>query len=502
MFALDLPLEPVEVFEAIQAHAENLESIFLVGGVVRDLLLRRPIHDIDLVLAGDVRSLAKKVANSLDGDFFMLDAERETARVLYGTSAYEKLVIDFAAFRGKTLLEDLQARDFTINAMALALNHPTQVIDPLNGAQDLRNKILRLCHPDALRSDPLRVIRGVRFALNLGCKISPETWRLMKEAAPGLSKISAERKRDEIFRILSGSDISSAFRLLDRAGAMGSIFPELLAYNGNRAAIPGLAEHFEAVMVKLQKLEVLLDALGEANRRRSVQNMISGTAVLQLNRFHEQVRFHLEQQISSGRKARELLFLAGLIRGTFEKRKSESDAGTMGNFEPESEPVNQVTAVFARSLALSQVELKRLGKTIASVPLFYSLAGLGKDISPKDIYCYFRDAGDAGIDAAFLVMADILAAYRSSLPQDLWLDLLVVVERVWEAWWNQHQEVVDPPQILTGNDLQHHFNIQPGPVVGAGLEAVREAQVEGKIATKEDAFKFLAEWFKIIDRKP
>jgi len=502
MFTLDSPLEPVEVFGAIQAHAESLDSIFLVGGVVRDLLLRRPIHDIDLVLAGDVRSLAKKVANSLDGDFFMLDAERETARVLYTTSGDEKLVIDFAAFRGKTLVEDLQARDFTINAMALALNNPTQLIDPLKGAQDLRNKILRLCHPDALRSDPLRVIRSVRFALDLECKIAPETWISMKEAAPELSKVSAERKRDEIFRILSGSDISSAFRLLDRAGALGSIFPELLAYNGKRTAIPGAAEHFETVMARLQNLEVLLDALGEANRRRSVQNMISGTAVLQLNRFHKEVCVHFEQQISSGRKARELLFLADLILGLFEERKFESDAGTKESFEPTTDPGSKVAVACARSLALSQVEMKRLGKMIASVPLLHSLARLGKDISPKDIYCYFRDAGDAGIDASFLVMADVLAAYRSSLPQDLWLNLLAVVERVWEAWWNQHQEMVDPPQILTGSDLRHHFNILPGPVVGAGLEAVREAQVEGKVATKEDAFNFLAQWFEIKDTKP
>ena len=86
---------------------------------MRDLLLQRPIHDIDLVMEGNVRSLAKKVANSLDGDFFMLDSERETARVLYDVPSGERLVIDFASFRGNTLEEDLCARDFTINGMAL-----------------------------------------------------------------------------------------------------------------------------------------------------------------------------------------------------------------------------------------------------------------------------------------------------------------------------------------------------------------------------------------------
>ena len=108
----------------------------------------------------------------------------------------------------------------------------------------------------------------MRFALDLDCKIVPETWKLMKDAAPELQAISAERKRDEFFRILGGCDVSSAFRLLDRVGALVLIFPDLRAYNGLRKPSPAESESFEAVMIRLQKLEALLDALGKKTQSR------------------------------------------------------------------------------------------------------------------------------------------------------------------------------------------------------------------------------------------
>ena len=496
MFTLDSPLKPVEVFEAIENYVEKQDKIFLVGGVVRDLLLQRPIHDIDLVVDGNVRSLAKKVANSLDADFFMLDAERETARVLYAVPGGERLVIDFASFRGKTLEEDLYARDFTINGMALSLDHPDQLIDPLNGVQDLRNKMLRLCRSDALTKDALRVLRGVRFALDLDCRIVPETWNLMKDAAPELQAISSERKRDEIFRILGGRDVSSAFRLLDRVGALVLIFPDLQAYNGLRKPSPAKSVRFEAVMIRLQKLEVLLGVLGNKFKRESVQNLTLGAAVLQLNRFRDQAQFYLDQQISSGRNARELLMLAALISDPVYEKMAGEGPEIISMAQVISGQAGQVAAAYGRSLALSQVEVKYLERVIACQSLFHALLKQDEKLSPKDIYRYFRNAREAGIAISILGMADILAAYRSSLSQDLWLKKLAIVDQIWEAWWYRHEELVDPPQVLTGNDFQDYFSIQSGPVIGLGLEVVREAQVDGKITTKEDAFRVLEKWLE------
>ena len=498
MFTFDSLLKPAEVFEAIRNNVEEQDRIFLVGGVVRDLLLQRPIHDIDLVMEGNVRSLAKKVANSLDGDFFMLDSERETARVLYAVPGGERLVIDFASFRGNTLQEDLCARDFTINGMALALDRPDHLIDPLNGVQDLRNKMLRLCKSDALTNDALRVLRGVRFALDLDCKIVPETWKLMKEAAPELQAISSERKRDEIFRIFGGSDVSSAFRLLDRVGALALIFPDLRAYNGSRKSSPAESVRFEAVLIRLQKLEALLGALGKKPNQGSVQNMTLGAAVLQLNRFREKAQFYLDQQISFGRNVRELLMLAALISDPIYEKMEGSDIIQFG--QPKSGKASQIAAAYGRSLALSQVEVKRLERMLANQPLLHALLKRSDELSPIEIYRYFRNAGETGIAVTFLVMADILAAYRSALPHDLWLNKLAIADQIWEAWWERHGELVDPPQVLTGNDFQDYFKIQRGPVIGLGLEVVREAQVDGQVTTKEDALGVLEKW--LADRNP
>ncbi len=494
MLAFDSPLKPAEVFTVIRAHSNKQDTIFLVGGVVRDLLLHRPIHDIDLVMGGDVRSLAKKVANSLDGDFFMLDSERDTARVLYTVPEGERLVIDFASFRGDTLEEDLLARDFTVNAMALSLDDPDRRIDPLKGAEDLRAGLLRACRPDAFKQDALRVLRGVRFALDLDCKIVPETWQWMEDAAPALQEVSAERKRDEIFRILGGGKISSAFRLLDQVGALAFLSPDSKGNDGLSGPSPYRVEHFERTLEKLQRLEELLGGWGKEPVLGSVQNRTFEAAELQLGRFRDRVQDYLDSEVSSGRRTRELLLLAAWVSGSAGLQGEKVERGNICAAQPKMALAGEVASDYGRTFVLSQVETKRLERMLACQPLLQYLFELGEDLSPKDIYCYFRNSGEAGIDLTFLAMADFLAAYRADLPLDVWLKKLATVDRIWEAWWFQRLKVVDPPRVLTGNDFQDHFGIPAGLVIGLGLEAVREAQVEGKIATKEDAFNFLKKW--------
>ena len=164
----------------------NSPPVYLIGGAVRDLLLKRPAHDLDFAMQGDVRRVARATANALDGAFYMLDDERSTARVIFTDAEAGRFVLDFAALRAETLEGDLRARDFTINAIALNVNNPQELIDPLHGAQDLRDKCPRMCTPQSFEDDPLRVLRGVRQALAFQFKILPDTWHAMQAAAPQL----------------------------------------------------------------------------------------------------------------------------------------------------------------------------------------------------------------------------------------------------------------------------------------------------------------------------
>ena len=153
----DFVLDLVEFLRTRQVDA----PLYLVGGVVRDAYLRRPTTDIDIAVDGDAVGLARRVADWLGGDIFVMDRERGVARVL-ATRADERLSLDFARFRGHTLEQDLQDRDFTMNAMAVDLHGDLQVlIDPLGGLTDLRRKVLRCCSSRSFADDPVRMLRAV-----------------------------------------------------------------------------------------------------------------------------------------------------------------------------------------------------------------------------------------------------------------------------------------------------------------------------------------------------
>jgi tRNA nucleotidyltransferase/poly(A) polymerase len=131
------------------------------------MLLGRTIHDLDFALAGDAIRSGRRVADALGGAFYPLDTERGTGRVILTQADGARQVLDFARLRGPDLESDLRGRDFTINAIALDLHHPQQLIDPLNGANDLRAQQLRACSLTSLSDDPLRGLRRARRLINL-----------------------------------------------------------------------------------------------------------------------------------------------------------------------------------------------------------------------------------------------------------------------------------------------------------------------------------------------
>jgi poly(A) polymerase len=234
----DFTLSPIlsQIAAALPVHVD----IYLVGGAVRDALLGRESHDLDFSLAGDTLKIARFLANELGGAYFTLDQERQYGRIVLDVagqvSGTRRIKLDFTTFQGGTLENDLHSRDFTLNAMALDVRQPHKLIDPLGGAGDLVAKRLRVCSKNSLLNDPVRILRAVRQALDFNLKILPETTRLMREAASELEKISPERLRDELFRLLDGHHPNIGIEILDRVGALEWVLPEIVLLKGVIAA--------------------------------------------------------------------------------------------------------------------------------------------------------------------------------------------------------------------------------------------------------------------------
>jgi tRNA nucleotidyltransferase (CCA-adding enzyme) len=189
-------------------------NIYLVGGVVRDLLLNRPVFDLDIAVEGDAILLVSQIAKQLNEDF------RRHHSFGTATLYYNRHKIDFATARKEiyphsgslpkvkksSLKEDLARRDFSINAMAISLNKKNygQLIDYYQGRQDLKNRLIRALYPESFLDDSLRILRAVRFQQRFSFKIEAKTYAFIKQAigAGALKWINPHRLRDELILFL------------------------------------------------------------------------------------------------------------------------------------------------------------------------------------------------------------------------------------------------------------------------------------------------------------
>jgi putative nucleotidyltransferase with HDIG domain len=234
------------IFDKIATAAKKLNvECLVIGGFVRDKLLGRPTKDADIVCIGDGISLAHAVADLLDPHPPVSYFKN------FGTAhlPFEGMDIEFVGARKEsyraesrnpdvqpgTMEEDQLRRDFTINALAVSLTgHFGEIQDPFNGLEDLRNGIIRtpLEPGQTFSDDPLRMMRAIRFATQLGFTIDTVTWKGILDNAERISIISQERITDELNKIILAPKPSIGFDLLYRAGILKLIFPQMVELAG------------------------------------------------------------------------------------------------------------------------------------------------------------------------------------------------------------------------------------------------------------------------------
>lgn len=177
------------------------QPVYLVGGAVRDALLGRRAEylDLDFVMPTSAVKTARAIALHYQAGFVLLDAERQIARVVF-----KDATVDFAQQEGCSLETDLRRRDFTVNAIAYN-PHTKEIIDPLRGYGDLQQGLLRMVNAANLQDDPLRLLRAYRQAAQLNFVIEPNTLSVIRQLAPELGKVAAERVRVELSYLLSST---------------------------------------------------------------------------------------------------------------------------------------------------------------------------------------------------------------------------------------------------------------------------------------------------------
>jgi len=463
---------------------QGIES-YIVGGFVRDVLLERDTADIDIAVAGDALDIASKVAGNLGGKYVLLDKVNRVGRVVLRDERHWE--IDFSTFAG-SIEQDLGRRDFTIDAMAVDLSQlgkeytEIQLIDPFGGWDDLQQGVIRAVAETAFTADAVRLLRAVRLTAELGFSIDKETEALIRRYAHLISGVAGERVREELLRLLAVPRAGQFLSYLDELGLLTALIPELTQAKG----VIQPRVHFWDVFDHSIRTVVAVDFL-----LRQGEWQYAGEEVLAAVPWSTALAQHFNQVISSGSTRGLLLKLAALLHDVAKPQTKSIDAVGRVRFLGHDREGAAIASGILERLRFSTKEIKLVEIMVRYHlrPTQMSHEGLP---SSRAVYRYFRDTGEAGVDVLFLSLADHLTTRGPHLKLTHWQEHSQIVKYVLAQRF-QEKTVTVPPKLVSGNDLISIFGMRPGPRIGELLEAVREAQASGELATREEALSYIRE---------
>jgi tRNA nucleotidyltransferase/poly(A) polymerase len=451
---------------------------WIVGGAVRDALLGRPVRDLDVVLPAGSLVAARRLADRLGAAFVPLGEPHGLARVVVPGSP--PAVLDLADLRGPTLAADLAARDVTVDALAAPLDEAlagtARVRDPLGGLDDLRARRLRACRPSAFADDPVRVVRVVRLAHELGFAVEPATAGLARAAAGGLARAPGERLRDEVTRLLALPRAAASVRELDAWGALAVLVPEIEAMRATAQSAPHrftVLEHSIRAVEAVDQLLADLDLLGP---------------------HAEATAAYLDEPVGSGLRRREVLKIAALLHDVAkpETRTVDPDGRTRftGHDRLGADRAGVVVARlrWPRRAADLLARLVRHHLRPMHLGLVWRTTGT---LSRRARYRFGRDVGTDVPGLVCLTIADA-AATDGQTPAAVYRGgTRALLETLLGAGVESTRQAETPP-LVRGEDVMAAFGLAPGPEVGRLLRRAREAQALGTVRTREEALALLA----------
>ncbi|HLA17839.1 MAG TPA: HD domain-containing protein [Dehalococcoidia bacterium] len=454
---------------------------YVVGGFVRDALLGRDCHDIDVAFAGDPLEVGKHLADAFGGHYIALAEEQHVARVLLPERGVQ---VDLMPMRAE-IEADLAERDFTIDAMAVPLAQAAaaraQVIDPTGGLKDLRGRVVRVVREDAFRHDALRPLRGVRLAIELEFAIDPATAELIRGYAQRLPEVSVERQRDELMRIMATARAGEGLRLLDDLGLLAQLLPEMDQTRGVEQPKEHYWDVFGHSLEAVRNLDILL---GEDEPRGGNWRTLWRELWGQLAWWTE-ARAYFREPLLPERPRTAVLKLAGLLHDIAKpETKTFDDTGRM-RFFGHADAGARACGRILRRLRFSAREVA-LVQTMVKAHLRPVQMGQQGPPTRRALYRYFRDCGEAAIATLFLSLADHLGTVGPRVSRSGWRQPVALVNYILTKRF-QDEETISPPKLLGGDELMAELKLSPGPAIGRLIETLREAQAAGEISTREEA---------------
>ena len=449
-----------------EALAGSADEAWIVGGTIRDALLERPVRDVDVTVDGDPENAARAVARTLEGPVFPLSEAFGAWRAIDRAGGW---VCDVSPLHGEGILSDLAQRDFTVNAMAMALDGG-ELVDPHGGRADVHARVLRVLGEAAYAADPLRPLRLARLATELSLAPDPETEELTRRAAPAVRDASGERIFAELRRLIIAERAVEGLELADRLDLTAAVLPELDALHGVEQS------HFHHLDVHDHTLEVL---------RQQVR--LEGRLVEVFGDLANEVAGALEEPLADELSRREALRFAALLHDVGKPATRGRRPDGRITFIGHDAVGEGLVADVCRRLRTSE----RLRTFIASITRHHLVLGFlvhERPLSRRTIYRYLATCQPVEVEVTVLSCADRLATRGRNAERAIADHLEVARDLMAEALrWRAEGA---PPAPIRGDELAAGLGIATGPEIGGLLAELTAASFSGEVTTPQDALAY------------
>lgn len=459
-------IESKKYFLAISELADKLNvEVYIVGGYIRDMILGIDTDEVDLMVVGDGPAFAKEAAK-------LLNVKQVNIFKNFGTAhfKYENVDIEFVGARKESyssnsrnpqvtkgsFIDDINRRDFTINAIALSLNRNNfcGIIDQFNGLEDIKNKLLRtpLDPMETFNDDPLRILRAFRFASQLDFSVVEQIKTSASKLADRLRIISQERITDEFLKILSSPNPSVGLNLMYETGVMKVVFPEI----ANLGGVEQRKDHHHKDVFRHTLIVVDNIAKVSDNVWLRFAGLVHDIAKPITKKFVEKIgwTFHAHEEIG-----------ARMMKGIFNRMKLSNQ---------KREYVEKLVRLHLRPIAL-----------------------VDDGVTDSAIRRFIVNAGEDLEDLITLCRADITSKNPNKVTKYL-SNYDKVMEKVREV--NEKDELRAFQSPVSGEVIMKECNIPPSRIVGEIKSAIEEAILDGRIGNNYDeAYEYL---LKIKDSFP
>ena len=446
-------------------------NAYLVGGFIRDAILGEISPDKDIIVeSGNVKNLAKSIANELDAHFVPLDEINNIYRIVLPNKID---YIDVTAPVNGSLEEDIMRRDLTINSIIYNIN-TEGFIDLTGGINDIKNKVIKGISEQNFLDDPLRLLRIYRFYSKLGFKIDEILIEITKKYKGLIQKPAKERINLELSKLFEGKWAADALEKMHKTGLLEEILP--------------VANELEKIPPNSHHHLNLLDHSIEVVRQ--IQNYF--------DKADKEVREYLSENTLGNTNLLGNLKIAGFLHdiGKPQTWTIEEDTGRH-RFIKHDDIGSKLAPQILKDLKFSKKQIAHISKLIKFHIYPANIVSM-PNVAEKAFTKFYRKMEGIVIEVIILSMADRLSALGPAITNDIVEKNLSGLTKLLNNYLEIKEDMKPLEKLLDGNEIMEILNIKQSETLGKIIKELKEAQISGDVLTKEDATEFVKKVINLI----